>query len=90
MIANATTNGVLIDCSAPVWLSASSQDTELVTAPAGSAAFSSARSALICAGGAGVGEGVQHLLLRGRALGAQRRDLGRGDPGILVVTVDPA
>ena len=48
MMANATTNGVLSPAIWALVLSVSSQDTELVTAPAGSAALSSARSALTC------------------------------------------
>ena len=48
MTANTTANGVLTPCSEATMLPSSSQDTELVTAPAGSAAFSSARSALTC------------------------------------------
>ena len=46
--ANATTNDVLTDCSALVWPADGSQDTEPVTAPAGSARRTAARSALIC------------------------------------------
>ena len=49
MTANATMNGVLIDCSEPVWSAEASQDTVPVIAPAGRAAFSAARSLLICA-----------------------------------------
>ena len=46
MTAKVTTNGVLTPCEAAIRLFADSQDTQLCTAPAGSAASTLARSAL--------------------------------------------
>ena len=48
MMANATTNGVLMPCSEPVWSVELSQDTYPDTAPAGRTAFSAETSAVIC------------------------------------------
>ena len=47
--ANATTNAVLTDCSALVWPAEGSQDTDPVTARAGSTCRTAARSAVSCA-----------------------------------------
>ena len=83
MIPNATVNGVLSPdyCSATC-SARSSQDTELMTAPGGSARFQLREVGVDLLGGGRTCEGVEHLLLCGRALGAQRGELAGDDPGL--------